>query len=73
MKTLAIVTKGKNTCVALQEQLENILDNRIKVSGYYVDESSARNISADLVVISGKRTYHEALNRIEKHCPVTPF
>ena len=70
MKTLAIVTKGKNTCVALREQLENILDNRIKVSGYYVDESSARNISADLVVISGKRTYHEALNRIEKHCPV---
>lgn len=60
MKTLAIVTKGKNTCVALQAQLEKILDSRIKVTGYFVDNSSARNISADLVVVSGKRIYAEA-------------
>ncbi|MEN6564814.1 MAG: sigma 54-interacting transcriptional regulator [Veillonellales bacterium] len=70
MKSLAIVSQGKNTCLALQEQLKKLLGNRVKITGYYVDGNMADNISADVVVISGKHSFKEALPRINPKCPI---
>ncbi len=70
MKSLAIVTQGKNTCLALQEQLKNLLGNRVSILGYYVDGNIADNISADVVVVSGKHSFKEALPRINPKCPI---
>ena len=70
MKNVALITKGKNTCRALQEQLENFLGNRARVRGYYVDDSLDDNITADVVLISGKHAYEYALPRINPASPV---
>ena len=70
MKSLAIVSQGKNTCLELQKQLENLLGNRVSMKGYYVDGHMIDNISADIVVISGKHSYEKALPRINPKCPI---
>ena len=70
MKNLAIISQGKNTCLALQEQLQILLGNRVNITGYYVDGQMADNIIADVVVISGKHSYEEALPRINPNCPI---
>lgn len=70
MKSLAIVSQGKNTCLALQKQLEKLLGDRVNITGYYVDGNIADNISADVVVISGRHSFKEALPRINPNCPV---
>ena len=70
MKSLAIVSQGKNTCLALQKQLKNLLGTRVSILGYYVDGNMADNISADVVVVSGKHSFKEALPRINPKCPI---
>ena len=70
MKSLAIISQGKNTSLALQEQLQILLGNRVSITGYYVDGQMADNISADVVVISGKHTYEEVLPRVNPNCPI---
>ncbi|MEN6412276.1 MAG: sigma 54-interacting transcriptional regulator [Veillonellales bacterium] len=70
MKSLAIVSQGKNTCLALQEQLKDLLGNRIRITGYYIDGNMADNITADVVVFSSKHSYEKALPRINPKCPI---
>lgn len=70
MKTLSIITQGENTCVALKKQLENLLGDRVKIIGYYIDGNLADNIRADLVLVSGLHTYKTALPKINPSCPI---
>lgn len=65
MKSIAIVTKGRNTCQALQEQLEGFLGNRANITGYYVDGGLDDKISADVVLISGKHAYERVLSLVD--------
>ncbi len=70
MKSLAIVSQGKNTCLALQTQLKNLLGARVSILGYYVNGNMADTISGDVVVVSGKHSFKEALPRINPKCPI---
>lgn len=70
MKSLAIVSKGENTCLAIQEQLESLLDNRVRISGFYADGNIAHDIRADLVLVTGKYVYREVLPLINPKCPI---
>lgn len=70
MKNIVIITKGKNTCRALEEQLADFLGNQAAVRGYYVDGGLDDRIAADVVLISGKHAYEHALPRIDPASPV---
>lgn len=70
MKTLAIVSKGKNTSEALKAQLDGILGPRIKVVAYSSEHLSNFDVEADLVVASGKFSYNALSRQMNGRCPV---
>ena len=69
MKELAIIAKGKNTCLALQEQLAHLLGNRVTIKGYYMDGNIASNIYGDVILISSEEIYSKACQYLNPQCP----
>lgn len=70
MKGISLITKGKNTCEALTNQLYDLLGEEAHVKGYYLDGGIQSTITDDLIVISSADIYEEALKYIDKNCPV---
>lgn len=70
MKSITLVTKGKNTCIALMEQLNSLLGDKININSYYIDGNIKYGICDDLIVISSKDIYDSAKKYINKNCPI---
>lgn len=69
MKKLAIIAKSRSTCMALQEQLEHLLGNRVNITGYYLNGKISSNIHSDVVLISSEEIYPQAYQYIYPQCP----
>lgn len=68
MKELAIVSRGRTTCFALQEQLEHLLGNWVNITGYYLDGNIRSNIQGDVVLITSAHIFPEACTYIKPGC-----
>lgn len=68
MKRVAIISKGRNTCISVQEQLENFIGNQVSISGYLCTEIT-QSIDADLAVFSSKEAYADGHIYISPQCP----
>ena len=70
MKTLVLISKGKNTCLALQKQLQHLLGEKVNIKSSYIDGSFDKKIKGDLVLFSGRHAYLHAHGFVEPGCPV---
>jgi len=70
MKGISLVTKSKNTCEALKNQLSGLMGEEVSVKGYYLDGHIEKKISDHLIVISSNDIYHDAIKFINPDCPV---
>ena len=68
MKRVAIISKGRNTCISMQEQLESFIGNQVSISGYLCTEIT-QSIDADLAVFSSKEAYSDGHIHISPACP----
>ncbi len=62
MRSVSIISKGKNTCSALVRQLREILKDRVEVRGFYLDGGIDGFVSDDLIVISSSAVKKHASN-----------
>lgn len=58
MKSITLIAKGKTTCQALLHQLHELLGDRVKLHGYYVDGTLKTTVTGDLVVFLSQIVYH---------------
>ncbi|QSQ08060.1 Arginine utilization regulatory protein RocR [Koleobacter methoxysyntrophicus] len=70
MKGITLITKGKNTCEALKKQLNDLLGDRVKIEGFYIDGNIKEGIFNDLVVISSNIIYEHAKQYLAHNCRV---
>lgn len=70
MKELAIISRGKNTCRAFQEQLGHLLGSRVTIKGYCIDNNITSHIHGDVVLVSSAQIYPEACRYVNPQCPV---
>ncbi|MGB9814197.1 MAG: sigma 54-interacting transcriptional regulator [Thermovenabulum sp.] len=70
MKSITLITKGKNTCEALERQLKDLIGDKVKIRSFYVDGNIKDNITDNLIVISSKIVYNEAKKYVNPECPV---
>ncbi|MDN5331178.1 MAG: hypothetical protein PWP45_403 [Tepidanaerobacteraceae bacterium] len=70
MKGLTLITKGKNTCKALHQQLYDLLGDRVRIKSYFIDGNISNNITDELIVISSRLIYEEAMKFLNLACPV---
>ena len=69
MKKLAIICVGKNTSATVQDQLENLIGNRVSISSYICSEIT-QSIHADLAVFCSPEAYAEGHTHLDSECPV---
>lgn len=70
MKKLALISKRQNTSKALTRQLQNLLKDKVTVTGYYLEGNIKLLSGEDLVVITSQQIYQEAQQYIAPGCPV---
>jgi PAS domain S-box-containing protein len=70
MKSITLVTKGRNTCEALENQLIELIGDRVNIKSYYIDGRIRNNIADDLIVVSSQIIYHEAKKYMNPASPV---
>lgn len=69
MKTLTLVTKGKNTCDALHQQLLDLLGDRVIVESYYLESNIQGPIGKDLIVLSSPLVLELGERVLNPSCP----
>ena len=69
MKTLTLVTKGKNSCDALNKQLEELLGDRVHIEGYYLEGNIHPMIGKDLILASSSITLELTEKYLNPLCP----
>lgn len=70
MKSLTLISQGKNTSVALQTQLNQILGDKVKINALYLDGKIEENITDELIVITSQAPYQASLRYINPACPI---
>ncbi|KYO69169.1 sigma 54-interacting transcriptional regulator [Thermovenabulum gondwanense] len=70
MKSITLITKGKNTCEALERQLKDLIGDKVKIRSFYIDGNIKDNITDNLIVISSNIIYNEAKKYVNPECPV---
>jgi PAS domain S-box-containing protein len=70
MKSITLIAKGKTTCQALLHQLHELLGDRVKLHGYYVDGTLKTTVTGDLVVFSSQIVYEQTKEYLPLNCPV---
>lgn len=69
MKTLTLLTIGKNTCEALHEQLIDLLGDRVHVEAYYLESNIKKLIGKDLIILSSPAVLELGKNILNPNCP----
>ena len=69
MKTLTLVTKGKNNCDALYTQLEELLGDRVHIEGYYLEGNIHPMIGKDLILASSSIALELTEKYLNPLCP----
>ncbi|MDF2930383.1 MAG: hypothetical protein K0Q75_2621, partial [Anaerospora sp.] len=65
MRKLALISKRQNTSKALTRQLQNLLKDKVTVTGYYLEGNIKLLSGEDLVVITSQQIYQEAQQYID--------
>lgn len=70
MKTLVLIAIGRNTAEACTRQLHKLLETRVNIISYYINNGDIpKHIKADLVLFAS----HEAYIRAKDHCDSVMF
>ena len=69
MKTLTLVTKGKNSCDALTKQLEELLGDMVHIEGYYLEGNIHPMIGKDLILASSSLSLELTEQYLNPLCP----
>lgn len=69
MKSITLITKGKNTCDALKKQLNTLLGDKVSIKSYCIDDDLKYNITDDLILFSSRNIYEHAVNHVDQKCP----
>jgi len=70
MKSVTLITKGKNTCKALENQLKELLGDKVKIRALYIDGGIYEPVSDDLIIISSQTIAEEAKKYILSGTPL---
>ncbi|MGB9977534.1 MAG: sigma 54-interacting transcriptional regulator [Thermovenabulum sp.] len=70
MKSITLITKGKNTCEALERQLKDLVGDKVNIKSFYIDGNIKYDITDNLIVISSNTIYNEAKKYINNKCPI---
>lgn len=66
MKSIMLLTKGRNTCEVLERQLKDLLGDLAAVNSCYLDDDIKNgNIADTLIVISSKVIYQQAVKYLD--------
>lgn len=69
IKKIALVAGSESTKAGLVKQLEPLLKGYAEIESYATDTGLTGKITADLIVMSSKYTYEEAIPYIDGSCP----
>lgn len=70
MKTLAVVSTGRNTCAAFRAQLAEVLEDRVNIAYYCLEDGLQVEIKAGVALFSSEETYRLAKARVHPACRV---
>lgn len=69
MKQLTLISKGENTCKALEKQLNDLLGDLVQIEAYYIEGNMTSNIGKDLIVASSPVVLDLAKEYLNPDCP----
>lgn len=69
MKSIVVVSKGKNTALAICDQLRRLLGSKVAIKSYCTEDRLDREIWGDLILFSSRQTYEAAAGYIRPDSP----